>query len=236
MEMLSQNDISYIVASTPRSGTGYAAEVFSAMGMDCGHEEAINPYVKHYSKATTGIWGDASWLAAPMLPNFPKTTLVLHQLRDPVKSLDSMMTRRQIRGKKRGQNAQKGDYSNFLKKHVNDWESDESPQERLVRFWVTWHTRIEKSASSLDLRYFRYRVEDINEDLLLSIAGQVGATVNPIQIEEALSVSTSVNHHQGRAKRIHPWAAQYLRENKNEMTEKLLSLRLGYGYDEDIDN
>lgn len=230
-------DISYIVVSTPRSGTCYAAEVFSAMGMRCGHEKAINPGIKQYRMECEGIWGDASWLAAPLLPDLPKMTLVLHQLRDPIKSLDSMLTRRQLRGKtKRGQKGPRGDYTNFLKKHVDNWESDESPKERLLRFWVTWHTLIEESASSLGLRYFRYRVEDINEGLLLSIADQVGATVSPTQVEEALSVSTSVNHHYGKAKRIRPWAAQYVKANKNEMTERFLSLRAGYGYDEAIDN
>lgn len=223
-------DMSYIVASTPRSGTGYAAEVFSALGMACGHEKAISPGPKQYSR-TGGIWGDASWLAAPLLPDFPKTTLVLHQLRDPVKSLDSMMTRRQIRGKlKPGSKAPRGEYTNFLKKYVDNWESDESPQERLVRFWVEWHTRIE-SASGLGLRYFRYRVEDINEDLLLSIAGQVGAAVSPEQVEEALSIHSAVNHHYGGAKAINPWAAKYVNSNKNEMTERFLSLSAGYGYD-----
>jgi hypothetical protein len=233
MSKKKMTDISYIVASTPRSGTGYAAEVFSAMGMQCGHEKAINPYVKEYSRASEGIWGDASWLAAPFLSNCPKTTVVLHQLRDPVKSLDSMMTRRQIRGKwKPGQESPRGEYTNFLKKYVNDWESDESAQERLVRFWVEWHTLIEESASSRGLRYFRYRIEDINENLLLSIADQVGATVSSEQVEKALSISTRVNHHAGKAKRINPWAAQHLKSNKNAMAERLLSLSAGYGYDQ----
>jgi hypothetical protein len=126
----------------------------------------------------------------------------------------------------------RGDYTNFLKKHVDNWVSDESPQERLVRFWVAWHTRIEESASSLGLRYFRYRVEDINDSLLLSIADQVGATVSTEQLEEALSVPTRVNHHGGKARRINPWAAQYLNSNKNATTERLLSLSAGYGYDQ----
>ena len=130
------------------------------------------------------------------------------------------------------QKAPRGDYTNFLKKHVDDWESEESTQERLVRFWVTWHTRIEESASSLDLRYFRYRVEDINEDLLLSIADQVGATVSHEQIKEALSVPTAVNHYHGKARRVTPWAAEYVNANKNPMTDRFLSLSAGYGYDQ----
>lgn len=231
---MSKNDISYIVTSTPRSGTGYAAEVFSALGMDCGHEKAFSPGPKKYSRpGKPCTWGDASWLAAPFLSKLPKTTLVLHQLRDPVVSLDSMMTRRQLRGRKKPEeDVPRGEYTSFLKKHINDWESYEFPQERLIRFWVTWHTLIEESASNSGLRYFRYRVEDINKDLLLSIADQVGATVSPEQVEEALSVSTRVNHHAGRAKRINPWAEKHLNSNKNAVTERLLSLSAGYGYDQ----
>ncbi len=232
--MSKTTDIAYIVASTPRSGTGYAAKVFSAMGMRCGHEKAFSPGPKKYSRpGKPCIWGDASWLATPFLSRCPKTTVVLHQLRDPVKSLDSMLARRQIRGKmKPGQKAPRGAYTNFLKKHVDNWESDESTQERLVRFWVEWHTLIEESASSSGLRYFRYKVEDINKDLLLSIADQVGATVSSEQVGEALRVSTRVNHHAGKAKRINPWAAKHLNSNKNAMTERLLSLSAGYGYDQ----
>lgn len=116
---------------------------------------------------------------------------------------------------------------------MSDWDAeDESPQQRLVRFWVEWHTRIEESASTLGLRYFRYRIEDINENLLGSIADQVGATVSAEQITEALSISRNVNHHFGKAKQINPWAAEYVRENKNEMTKRFLSLSAGYGYDQ----
>ena len=205
------NDMSYIVASTPRSGTGYAAQLFSAMGMNCGHEKAVSPGSRRYS-GTPGIWGEASWLAAPLLSDFPKTTVVLHQLRDPIKSVDSMFSRRQLRGKQKPapSEAPRGEYTNFLKRYVANWESEESPVERLVRFWVAWHTLIEEKASSSGLRYFRYRVEDINKDLLLSIADQVGATVSSEQVGEALRVSTRVNHHAGKAKRINPWAAKHL--------------------------
>lgn len=231
------SDISYVVASTPRSGTGYAAELLSAMGMRCGHEGAFSPGTCHYSRSNAGIWGDASWLVAPRLSGLPKTTLVLHQLRDPVKSLDSMMTRRQLRGKwKPGQDSPRGEYTNFLIKHVANWDSDESSQERLVRFWVAWHTLIEGAASNAGLRYFRYRVEDINEDLLRSIADQIGATVGPEQFEKALRVSTAVNHHCGKAKQINPWAGEYLKSNKSAMTERLLSLSEGYGYAQNSSN
>lgn len=62
----------FVVVSAPRSGTGYAAKVFSALGLQTGHEMAY-----HLSAIVDGnfIWpegqvGESSWLAAP-LPSRP---------------------------------------------------------------------------------------------------------------------------------------------------------------------
>ena len=227
--MTKMSDIAYVVVSTPRSGTGYAAEMLNSLGLNCGHEQAFRPGVCHYKKPEE-VWGESSWLAAPFLAEMPSTTLVLHQIRNPVKTLDSMMARRQLRGRwKPEHNLPRGEYTNFLKTHVSDWESCDH-KERLIRFWVEWHTRIEDGIRDSDLQYLRYRVEDVNESLLHSIAKKVGVEVSSEQVESALATGTAVNHRLGPANKVTPWSEEYLNSHNSKMIEKLRSMSEGYGY------
>ena len=85
------SQLSYVVVSTPRSGTGWAHAVYTAMGLRCGHEAHF-----HYGKqqwacvSMPEVWGDSSWMAAPFIPELPPGTVVLHQVRNPVASVASM--------------------------------------------------------------------------------------------------------------------------------------------------
>ena len=95
--------IKYVVVSSPRSGTGYTAEVLNRLGLNCGHETWFFPGRTLYQKHGEKFWGDSSWLAVPFLVKMPMGTLILHQLRNPIKTLDSMSARRQLRGNNKPQ-------------------------------------------------------------------------------------------------------------------------------------
>ena len=222
--------IAYVVVSSPRSGTSYTAEALSRIGLNCGHEKAFSPGRPVYHKGEK-FWGDSSWMAVPFLVKMPMGTLVLHQLRDPIKTLDSMSARRQLRGNTQsGGQGPRGEYTKFLNAHFDNWESDESQHERLARFWVEWNLKIEKQKSNPNLRYFRFKLEDMDEELLLSIASLIGApTPTSDQLQSALYTNTKTNHRLGQANRIVPWAEEFLRAD-NEVTERVRSLSERYGY------
>lgn len=223
--------IKYVVVSPPRSGTGYTAEALNRIGLNCGHEKAFFPGHYVYNRGEK-FWGDASWLAVPFLDKMPKGTLILHQTRDPIKTLDSMSARRQLRGNnKPGGKGPRGEYTKFLNVHFDNWESDESQHDRLARFWVEWHLRIEKQADNPDLKYLRFKIEDMNEELLLSIASLISAPT-PIQqqLQLALSTNTRTNHRQGQANTIVPWAEEFLRTS-NKQAEQVRVLSEKYGYE-----
>jgi len=226
--------LKYIVVSTPRSGTGYTARVLSSLGLNCGHETYFRPGMTIYRRKINEIWGDSSWLAVPFIAKLPPTTLVLHQLRDPIRTLDSMMVRRQLRGKTSPEGkSPRGEYTNFLKKHFEDWESTESPQERLTRFWAAWHSNIETQAKDPkhQLQYFRFRVEDMDEDLLLSITSAIGISdLKSRQLQSALQTSNRINHRSGQANTIVKWAEKYLHSQENKATNQIRSLSKRYGY------
>ena len=226
-----QIPIKYIVVSSPRSGTGYTAKVLSRLGLNCGHETQFFPGRAVYHKPGEKFWGDSSWLAAPFLDKMPPGTLILHQLRDPIKTLDSMSARRQLRGNTTpGGQGPRGEYTKFLKVYFDDWESRESQHDRLARFWVEWNLKIEKQESNPNLQYLRYKIEDIDEELLLSIASLIGApTPAPDQLQSALHTNTRTNHRLGKANRITPWAEEFLRAD-SEIAERVRSLSERYGY------
>jgi hypothetical protein len=222
--------IKYIVVTPPRSGTGYTAEVLSRLGLNCGHEKAFSPGHYAYHRAEK-LWGDASWLAVPFLDKMPKGTLILHQTRDPIKTLDSMSGRRQLRGNtKPGGQGPRGEYTKFLNVHFDNWESDESQSERLARFWVEWNSKIEQQESNPNLRYFRFKLEDMNEELLLHIVSLIGApTPTPDQLQAALYTDIRTNHKAGRHNRKVPWAEEFLRAD-TEIAKRVRSLGKKYGY------
>lgn len=223
--------IKYIVVSSPRSGTGYTAEVLSHLGLNCGHETWFFPGRTIYHKRGEEFWGDSSWLATPYLDKMPPTTLVLHQLRNPIKTLDSMMARRQLRGCKPGGKGPRGEYTKFLKLYFENWESEESQQDRLARFWVEWNLKIEEQENNPNLRYLRFKIEDMNEELLLSITSLIGAPMpNPKQLQLALKTSKNTNHRVGQANRITPWAEEFLGAKDNEAAERVRSFSKRYGY------
>lgn len=96
----------FIVTGTGRSGTGYAASLFNAAGMPCGHEalytdkpgwgeqapprQGVLPRMKEplgrakesLRRRRSPLAGDASWMAAPRLAAFDGVSFL--QLRHPL--------------------------------------------------------------------------------------------------------------------------------------------------------
>src|SRR5437870_668008 len=86
---MSHRPIPFVVASTPRSGTGYIAQLLSALGVACGHEKYFNKKSQTYHVQT--LEGCSSWLSVPFLDRLPVQTVVLHQIRDPVRTINALI-------------------------------------------------------------------------------------------------------------------------------------------------
>lgn len=69
----------YAIVGPPRSGTGYAAALLTAAGLDCGHED----YWHLGDPPAVARRGDASWLALPRLEADRSGVTVFALLRDP---------------------------------------------------------------------------------------------------------------------------------------------------------
>ena len=147
--------MAFMITGTPRSGTASVSRVLSSLGLNCGHEQYFNPWnVTHEVECLNDdVWGDCSWMAVPFLRDLPTTTKVYHLVRDPVKTINSIIAT--------GQLDWPSDYQRFIAEHMwrdaNYWPSETMSEAQ--RFWVKWNRLIEESGRVAR----RLRVENISD-------------------------------------------------------------------------
>lgn len=144
--------LDFVVTGCPRSGTQYAARALESLGLSCHHEVCFNPWSITFAadRPEGEIWGDASWLAVPFLTWLPAETKVIHLVRDPVRTINSILGT--------GQLDWPTDYRRFLVHHFHGdadyWPDDVASFAQ--QFWVGWNTRIEATGRVA----LRLRIED----------------------------------------------------------------------------
>jgi hypothetical protein len=165
------------------------------------------------------VWGDSSWLSVPLISKLPAGTVVFHQLRDPLKVLNSNLPRGgDSYFRTWDENAgldtdplynRSIPYKRYIWENTRDWvwpskiaEGPETPEEieRLVHWWLNWNLWIEFAAMQRsDLIYVRYKLEDLNPSLLQDIGKVIQPNVVPPRLshcQDILSkVSNTTNRH-----------------------------------------
>src|SRR6266536_2441135 len=127
--------IDFVITGTPRSGTSYIARILSYLGIECGHELVFNPWNFRYQEMRSNgkLWGESSWMAVPFLENIPSTTKVFHIVRNPIKTINSIIGTGHIHWPT--------DYRTFLALHCwgdeNYWPSDVPAAAQ--EFWMMWN-------------------------------------------------------------------------------------------------
>ena len=165
----------FIVTGCPRSGTAYAAALFSALGVRCEHEkvfgiaQALGEQPVHWGDAQ----GDSSFLAVPFLPL--QDTVVLHQVRHPLEFTRSIVGIAFLSDHRREK-----PFPTIIGRHAP--EVYEQPREalRAAVLWRTWNMRAEAHAD------ITYRLEDLDVGLLLRLAELVELDLSEEQAAEAL--------------------------------------------------
>ncbi len=160
----------FVVASTGRSGTHRIAEIFSRLGIPCGHEDIFTQawtlgYVHQGEKFTVPNWrgtllGDASRYSPPVVDRLPGDVKILHQVRHPINTIQSFMVLRWVE-RFRG-----SDVSDYWAHHnwIDDRETDTF--KLLCQFWTRCHLHIESVVAQFPEKYFRYRIEDLGRNNL----------------------------------------------------------------------
>ena len=146
----------FVSTGCAHSGLDLPAKVFTALGAPCGHEEVF--HTAAFERAGTLFWpkwaaGDASWFAAPVLGKLPDASVVMHQVRDPLSTIQDLLTHRFF-----GRDTPSRDFAgDFIPELLGGDEIT-----RCMRFWLGWNEMVELNGDQEGLIYRRYRVEDFD--------------------------------------------------------------------------
>jgi len=217
----------FLVTGCGRSGTTYAASLLTELGAACGHEQVFRPQEILRGEV---VWpddvpGEASWMGAPFVQGLPEGTVVLHQVREPLAVVRSFLRMRFFEDP--------SDYPEYLAvaRAVLPELGAGAPLERALRYWLGWNRLAERAAQTRGLRYLRYRVEDLDLELVAELAAELGHAVPPGQIERALARQPrDLNTRGDRTADPRTWEELALQGTAAELAPQVRALAEQYGY------
>jgi hypothetical protein len=165
----------FIVTGCPRSGTAYASALFSALGVQCGHEKVFGPAqaLGVQPLAWDGADGDSSYLAVPFLP--VDDAVVLHQVRHPLGFARSILGTAFLSDHRRGK-----PFPAVVERYAPEVYEPERQPERAALMWTIWNTMAEAHAD------ITYRVEDLDMALLMRLSALLELDISEDQAAQAL--------------------------------------------------
>lgn len=188
--------LKFVICASARSGTGYAATIFEKLGISCGHEEIFGHSL---TRSDRPVLGESSWLSLSALLELPPDIILLHQVRNPMKVLSSLIKKQMFVA---NGNEPLCPYGRFALANLG------LPQEVYstliyLHYWTKWNLMIEHAGSFRP--YMRYRVEDMS-DLQTGILEKIlwdamGLSLQDCEeVRDALGhVPHDVNHYRGKA-------------------------------------
>ena len=213
----------FLVTGAGRSGTGYIASVLTALGCLTGHEDIFGP--AKLRDAEEILWppevpGDSSWLGAPYLDALPKGTIVLHQVREPVANVRSSLRIRFFKTPSW--------YRSFAEQHAPALLAGSEP-ERCLCYWLEWNRMAERARTMPELEYFRYRLEDIDPEIVGEICLRIGLSATPARIAEVLAQLPRDINTRGDKSQDGDWRWSELPPGETKRAAEKLAAGYGYG-------
>lgn len=198
-----------LITGTPRSATTFMASLLTSHGGRIQND---------WSDPKED--GSVSWIFAfndannfgPARTHGLRFENVLHQVREPLKSITSMCTEPLV----------ETGYARFLGRHINYSYAYESPQHKIraaLQFYVEWHKFLE------DLRLPLFRVEDIDAETLFLLGG-----IQEKYIHKARPIKKAVNSRKHRS--IFRWNELFTADPF--YTRRLWDMATRYGYTFDV--
>lgn len=213
----------FIVSGCGRSGTGHAAAVLTALGAPCAHAAVFRDDTAGARGPVT--WpkqcaGDASWFAAPFIGRLPEGAFVIHQVREPLAVIRSVL-RCGLLGD--GQPERK-----FAEAYVPELALG-GPTVRAMRYWVEWNRMVEAAADYDDLVYRRHRLEDLDVDGVVALCEHLGLCRSPDVVRRVLDSRPRDLHTRGDKRRDSAVTWESL--PKGALLDELVELARTYGYE-----
>ncbi len=150
----------FVITGTGRSGTMGMSMLLNQAGVRTAFEEFFCPQLnlliaEQYTSwlGSTGTAGEVSSLAAPYLPHLKADVVVLHQVRNPVATLASLMGEWGAAGLKGVRW-----YPNvkFNRRYLQDISLDDPPLVFYMKYWLGWNELIEPRAQ------WHFRIETVD--------------------------------------------------------------------------
>lgn len=230
----------FVVTGCARSGTLFIAEALQRLGHTVAHEALFTPETEEVPDFGDSE-GDVSWLAAPFLADLPAGTIVLHQVRDPLATIRSIVGVRmfqtrphplmQVRYRLQyyrirfGKPITNARFIRFADRHCPGLFDLPDEVSRAAAYWVRWNRLVEQAGSMPHLRYERYRVEDLDDDRLAELDRQLGGRATRADAARVRSELGNTTH---RARQVS--AVRYEDVAHEPTREQLLQVALDYGY------
>lgn len=183
----------FVVSGPGRSGTGYISAVLTLAGIPTGHESVYGPgeALGRVAVDWRGYVGDASWLAAPLAPALRAGGIrVYHQIRNPIATIRSMVKIGLFHPGHDELHRDVLEVARVFAPHVFELGR---ALDRACSFWLAWWDLLEPVADR------RWRLEDVDAELVAELARDVGLDPAHLRIGRALAaVRTDVNTRPGR--------------------------------------
>lgn len=83
--------LQYLIVGTPRSGTGFMSQAFTAAGLPCGHEKA---FTLGRDRRCVASVVESSWLSVPFLEEVKRLkpdVKIIHVIRNPMSTYRSLI-------------------------------------------------------------------------------------------------------------------------------------------------
>lgn len=176
----------FVVVGVGRSGTRYASQLFTRMGVPCAHQKIFDETIdlRNRSPSWGSFTGGSSAFAAKVLDKLDPETLIIHQVRNPWYVARSLVAAGHLpedgatEGHKHyGRNVE--GLGNYDRKHL-----------RAAHLWWQWNLLIEQIATQGN--YLFHRVEDYTVERAEHILKLLGIEFTWKMREVLKSVKTNV--------------------------------------------
>ncbi len=174
-----------LITGCARASTGYCAQLFTRLGLACGHEALFHPGATRDELAPA--WpessaAESSWLAVPFVEQLPSGTVVVHVVRDPERALASLW--------RIGLFRTQSIYRAFAERHCAALR-DGTPMARTARYWTHWNALAERASERTDVRYLRVRAGEFDASTVQRICGLLERDVEAALVRHALASTPS---------------------------------------------
>jgi hypothetical protein len=230
----------FVVTGCARSGTLFMARALSRLGHPCGHEVLFTPRTSAVPDFGTAD-GDVSWLAAPFVTQLPAGTVVLHQVREPLATVRSLVGMRVFQTKPHplmelryrlqhfhvrfARPIANARFVRFAADHCPGVFDLDDEASRAAAYWVRWNRLIAEAAARDDLTYRRYRVEDLDDEMLTELDHVLGGSASTAEVATVRTALGTSTHH---ARQIGVLALDDIADTSTR--RELADLAAEYGY------